>query len=167
LEKNLKSNELIITKVSSLNNIIEDFALIYEKENNNDYENIYNRINIYFNSIMNEIKLTYYENMKNLFEKNSQDQNKIIELEKKIISLEDEIKKYEEKSYLILTDNEKKLKTFNDKITELTLNNKNLLDMENINKKEILELIMENLILNVESNILKEKKVKNFYQIFL
>jgi len=63
-------------KVSNLNNIVEDFTKVYEKENEDEYENVYNRINIYFNSIINEIKLSYNENMKILYEKDIQSQRK-------------------------------------------------------------------------------------------
>ncbi len=57
------------SKISYVNDIIDKFSKFYEKDDDEEYENIFNRINIYFTSIINEIKLSYYEKSKNIIQR--------------------------------------------------------------------------------------------------
>lgn len=57
------------SKISLINDVIDKFSKFYEKDDDEEYENIFNRINIYFTSIINEIKLSYYENTKDILQR--------------------------------------------------------------------------------------------------
>jgi len=75
--KSNKSYENINKKINSISEVLEKFGKFYEKDEEEEFDNIFNRINIYFTSIINEIKLSYYENTKELINRENFNLSKI------------------------------------------------------------------------------------------
>ena len=64
--KNSKINDLATSKITNVNEILIKYIKFYEKEDEEEFEEIFNRTNIYFTSIINEVKLSFYDNIKDL-----------------------------------------------------------------------------------------------------
>ncbi len=76
----IRSYERLNSKLNNIYSIIDKFSKFYEKDDDEEFENTINRINIYFTSIINEIKLSFYENTKELIsrEKSNIKKNKVM-----------------------------------------------------------------------------------------
>ena len=64
--KNSKINDLSTSKITNVNEILTKYIKFYEKEDEEEFEEIFNRTNIYFSSIIKEVKLSFYDNIKDL-----------------------------------------------------------------------------------------------------
>ena len=56
---------------------MDKFSKFYERDDDEEYEDIFNRINIYFTSMINEIKLSYCENTKDIIQREKYNMYKI------------------------------------------------------------------------------------------
>ena len=142
-------------KITDSNNVIyENLTKIYEKifllkntfnlEEDDEYEEFYNRISFYFSNILAQIKLKYIESIKVLEEKNKNNEKDILNLimENMLLKIENEY--LEEKNMLNLSN-----------YIELKNSEKN--SFENEGK----EYIKNNKIRNKYSNIILEKVLKH------
>ena len=75
--KNSKINDLATSKITNVNEILIKYIKFYEKEDEEEFEEIFNRTNIYFTSIINEVKLSFYDNIKDLLNNEKEYQKKI------------------------------------------------------------------------------------------
>ena len=138
-------------KITDSNNVIyENLTKIYEKifllkntynlEEDDEYEEFYNRISFYFSNILAQIKLKYIESIKVLEEKNKNNEKDILNLimENMLLKIENEY--LEEKNMFNLSN-----------YIELKNSEKN--SFENEGK----EYIKNNKIRNKYSNIIFEK----------
>ena len=97
----IKTNSVIKKNISKIKNklvLIKENCLLDEEEN---YDNIYSKINIYFTSILNKIRVKYIEALDKYRQKIKQYEKDIIELimEKIVLNIENNFLKENIKLY--------------------------------------------------------------------
>jgi hypothetical protein len=68
----ITNNNLIKDNLIKLTDKIVKIKYLVKEDEEDEYDNFYNRINFYFSNIVTEIKLIYLENMKSLQEKENE-----------------------------------------------------------------------------------------------
>jgi hypothetical protein len=171
----------LTSKICNVNEILDKFGKFYEKDDDEEYENIFNRINIYFNNIINEIKLSYLENTKDIIQREIYNKYRI-----KVIQKVWNLFKYQElesQLYLIDEKYKKEKENMENKIKELekllTKSNENLTEKDEKHKKDLLtkdadivQLITESLLDKIEfyekhKKILKEQDSKSLIKVHI
>lgn len=65
----MANNECISAHLSGVNEKLANFKLNLIEEEESEYDNFYNRINIYFSNMVSEMKLVYFSVSKQFLEK--------------------------------------------------------------------------------------------------
>ena len=75
-----RDNNLIANKLNNVYHKLVSINNSFINEENEEFENLFNRVNFYFSNIILQLKLKYIENIKKLEEINSQNENDILNL---------------------------------------------------------------------------------------
>ena len=95
---NTENNNIIL---NNLNQIYHKFVLINNSFNNDndEYEEFFNRVNFYFSNIIMQLKLKYIESLKEFEERNTQNEKDILDLIMENMILKIENQNLEERNY--------------------------------------------------------------------
>lgn len=145
------NNTIVISdNIKKICERLEETRELLSNESDNEYDDMCNRIQFYFATIINEAKLKFYEQIKEYKLINDGLQLKVIELEENIVKLNKEIDKLKE-------DNKEKIRT----IKKLNENVKmKYLKIENSEDFQIVSHNQHNLIYkkSTNSNVANEKQ---------
>ena len=141
----ITNNNLIKDNLLKLSDKLVKIKYMIKVDEEDEYDNFYNRISFYFSNMVNEIKLIYIESLKVFQEKEMEYKNIISELEDKIKVIERE--KTPEKEI----NNLKKLNYYESELIKLKETNQKILSLNKQNEDDILKLIMENILMKVEN----------------